>query len=79
MKNDFSDYDTNSVEELLTELGLDLMRINNKLFPKLGCMPFASKDDEGLMLAIYHSLANTQSEVMSRLRKGENDFHFKGE
>ena len=31
------------------------------------------------MLAIYHSLANTQSEVMSRLRKGENDFHFKGE
>ncbi len=61
-------YDTNSEEEMLTALGLDLMRINNNLYPKLDCMPI---DDEsnGFLKMVYEQLSSTQAEIMKRLRE----------
>lgn len=67
-------YDTNSEEEMLTALGLDLMRINNCLYPKLDCMPI---DDEanGFLKMVYEQLSSTQAEIMQRIRNKGGAFH----
>ena len=60
--------DTNSPLELMTAIAIKLGEINNVLFPKLDSMPFADDEEMGRLKATYHSLANTQAELMEYIR-----------
>ena len=60
--------ETNSPLELMTAIAIKLGEINNVLFPKLDSMPFADDEEMGRLKATYHSLANTQAELMEYIR-----------
>jgi len=60
--------ETNCPVELMTAIAVRLGEINNALYPKLDCMPFSNDTEMGTLKATYHSLANTQAELMEYLR-----------
>ena len=62
---------TNCPHELMCAIALQLMKINNRLYPKLDSMPMADDEEMGRLKAVYHSLANTQDELMDYIRKSD--------
>ena len=60
--------ETNNPVELMTAIAIKLGEINNILYPKLDCMPFSNDEEMGRLKATYHSLANTQAELMEYIR-----------
>lgn len=63
------DMETNCPIELMSAIALKLAEINNVLYPKLDCMPMADEEEMGRLKTTYHSLANTQAEIMEYIRE----------
>ena len=60
--------ETTSPLELMTAIAIKLGEINNILYPKLDCMPFANDEEMGRLKATYHALANSQAELIEYIR-----------
>lgn len=68
-KKNFNNYDTNSIDDIFYELGLDLMRINNLIYPKLHSENIICKNkDMELLIQIYSELKETQKTIMCKIR-----------
>jgi len=63
------DYDTNSYEEMINAIGLDLMRMNNAIYPKLHSMPMVSNEDMDSLVQIFKRLSDIQKDVIEIIRE----------
>ena len=70
-KEDFENltYDTNSYEELINAIGMDLMRMNNNIYPKLHSMPMVANKDMDSLVSIFNRLSDIQRDVMEIIRE----------
>ena len=70
-KEDFENltYDTNSYEELINAIGMDLMRMNNNIYPKLHSMPMVANKDMDSLVSIFNRLSDIQKDVMEIVRE----------
>ena len=70
-KEDFENltYDTNSYEELINAIGMDLMRMNNNIYPKLHSMPMVANEDMDMLVQIFNRLSDIQKDVMEIIRE----------
>ena len=58
------DYDTNSFEEMINAIGLDLMRMNNAIYPKLHSMPMVANEDMNKLVQIFNRLSDIQKDCI---------------
>lgn len=63
------DYDTNSFEEMINAIGLDLMRMNNAIYPKLHSMPMVANEDMDKLVQIFNRLSDIQKDVIEIIRE----------
>jgi len=70
-KEDFDNltYDTNSYEELINAIGMDLMKMNNNIYPKLNSMPMVATEDMDTLIQIFNRLSDIQKDIMEIIRK----------
>ena len=63
------DYDTNSFEEMINAIGLDLMRMNNAIYPKLHSMPMVANEDMNKLVQIFNRLSDIQKDCIEIIRE----------
>lgn len=63
------DYDTNSYEEMINAIGLDLMRMNNAIYPKLHSMPMVANKDMNKLVQIFNRLSDIQKDCIEIIRE----------
>jgi hypothetical protein len=70
-KEDFENltYETNSFEELINAIGMDLMRMNNNIYPKLHSMPMVANEDMDMLVQIFNRLSDIQKDVIEIIRE----------
>ena len=70
-KEDFDNltYDTNSYEELINAIGMDLMKMNNNIYPKLNSMPMVANEDMDNLIQIFNRLSDIQKDIMEIIRE----------
>ena len=62
-------YDTNSYEEMINAIGLDLMRMNNNIYPKLHSMPMVANEDMNKLVQIFNRLSDIQKDCIEIIRE----------
>ena len=61
-------YDTNSIDDFITKIAIDLNAINNAVYTKKDNFIFASETEERLLRETYKSLADVQARLMQHIR-----------
>mgnify|MGYP003138333494 FL=1 len=63
------DLETTSADEMMIGIAQRLSQINNVLMPKLDSLAFRSTEQRGRLLAVYHSLAQSEATIMEYIRE----------
>jgi hypothetical protein len=63
-------YDTNSIDDFITKIAIDLNQINNAVYTKKDNFILANETEKRLLTETYETLAFVQAKLM-RYKRGE--------
>lgn len=62
-------YDTNSIDDFITKIALDLNSINNAVYTKKDNFILANETEKRLLIETYQNLADVQARLMKHIRE----------
>ena len=66
-------YDTNSIDDFITKMALDLNAINNAVYTKKDNFILANETEKKLLMDSYLTLADVQARLMKHIREVNNE------
>ena len=65
-------YDTNSIDDFITKIAIDLNVINNAVYTKKDNFILANETEKKLLMDSYITLADVQARLMKHIREVNN-------